>query len=126
MQYAAFDPDFQENQKALKAGIEEIGDRFVTKNDAPPFFGYLVSKLDEKRRPGITMFYGNDGHLMILRIFSQPEYPRIAYMYCVENNLRYGGKEFESGELMSVSIRVSEKEDFYFQPDGKFSGHNTF
>lgn len=81
-----------------------------------------MSKLDEERRPRITMFYGSDGHLITVRLFSQPEYPRIAYIYCVENNLPSGDKVFKSGELMSVSFRVSREKEFYFNADGKCTG----
>jgi hypothetical protein len=68
------------------------------------------------------MFYGSDGHLITVRLFLQPEYPRIAYIYCVENNLPSGDKVFKSGELMSVSFRVSREKEFYFNVDGKCKG----
>ena len=122
--YATVDPDFQENQQALKAGIEEVDGRFITKNDE--LSGYLVSKLDKRRRPLITMFYRDDGRLMYIRLFSGMEYPRVAYIYCVEDNCRDGDKIYQPGELRSISLRVSEREEFYFLPDGKFTGRFEF
>lgn len=127
-QYPAFDPDFQENKKALEAGKESarIDNRFISRNPEPPI-GYLVSKIDQRYRPLVTMFYGNDGHLISVRLFSQPEYPRIAYIYCVdEEDCRYDNKEYRSGDLMSISCRVSDNEEFYFLPDGKCTGRVRF
>ena len=120
-QYAAVDPDFEENQKALKLGIEELGDRFITKNDEPPV-SYVVS-FD---KDGKTMFYGSDGHLLAVRTVSGFDYPRSKYIYCVASTCDNDGEEVKSGELMSVSIDVSDNEVFYFLPDGRCTGHLTY
>jgi len=48
--YPARDPDFEENQQALRAGREQIGDRFVTASPEP-YTGYVVSKLGKNNRP---------------------------------------------------------------------------
>src|SRR3989338_7678276 len=53
--YPTQDPDFHENKRAIKAGQQRVGGRFVTENPEPPI-GYVVSKMDEKGRPTITMF----------------------------------------------------------------------
>ena len=123
--YQVFDPNFEENQKAIQDGQKRVSDRYITKNSEPPI-SYVVSKLDEKGRPTITMFYGNDGHLVTIRLFSSLDYPRVSYIYCVEDNLRNGDKIFRSGELMSVSFRPSEHEEYYFLPDKRFSGRVKF
>ena len=118
--YAAVDPDFEENQKALKLNIETVGNRFITKND-DPIISYIVSYMDDK-----TMFYGSDGHLLAVRTVSGFDYPRIKYIYCVADTCDNDGKEAKSGELMSVSVDVSDNEVFYFLPDGRCTGHLTY
>lgn len=121
-QYPASDPDFKENQQALKAGQEEVGNRFVTANAEPPI-AYVVSGLDQKGRQLSTMFYGSDGRLLAVRIFSQVDYPKTAFIYCVDNCDEGEGKTHKSGELMSVSFHPSEAEVFYFLPNGQCTGH---
>ncbi len=123
--YPAFDPNFQEDQKAIQAGQKRVGNRFVTKNPEPPV-SYVVSELSEKGRPITTMFYGGDGHLVTIRLFSSLDYPRVSYIYCVGDNVRDGNKIFRSGELMSVSFRPSENEEYYFLPNKHFSGRVKF
>jgi len=124
-QYPASDPDFQENQNALKTGRGRVGNRFVSSNPEPPV-GYVVSTLDKKGHPIITMFYRKDGSLLSVRLFSRPEYPRVAYIYSVEAAYQEMGKEFKPGELLSVSFHISGREAFYFNPDGQCTGHVKF
>jgi len=121
--YPAFDPNVMENQKAIREGRQRVANRFVTPNPEPPA-GYVVSELNAKGYPRITMFYGTDGHLMSIREFSRSELPRTAYIYCInEKDCKFGNKEYKAGELISVSLHLSGREAFYFTPDGKLSGH---
>ena len=123
--YPLIDPDLQENQRALKEGQGRVGDRFISSNPEPPV-GYVVSKLDERNRPRITMFYKKDGRLLSVRLFSKPDYPRVAYIYCAEDGYVEDGKEYKAGELMSVSFHISGREAFYFRPNGRCTGHVKF
>lgn len=123
--YASQDPDFLENQEAIKRGQERVEDRYVTQNPEPPI-GYVVSRLNKKGKPTITMFYAGDGRLMSMRLFSDLDYPRTAYIYCIEDHLTSGKRVYRSGELMSVSFRPSKHEEFYFTPEQEFSGRVTF
>jgi len=117
-QYPTIDPDFAENQEAIKKGQEFIKDRYITVNTEPPM--YVVSKLDNKKDPQITMFYGMDGHLLVVRLFSSPDYPRASYMYCIGDT--ENGK-YQPGELRSVEFHVSLADTYFFGPDGSFRGH---
>ncbi|MBL7073300.1 MAG: hypothetical protein ISS33_05950 [Candidatus Omnitrophica bacterium] len=123
-QYPTLDPNFEENQKALReGGRQRIADRFITANPVPPIY-YVVSKLGNKGDVQSTMFYGKDGRLLSVRLFSCPGYPRVAYFYCVDKeSCRWKDEEYEPGELMSVSLHVSGSEAFYFRHDSRFSGH---
>ena len=121
--YPAFDPNVMENQKAIREGRQRVANRFVTPNPEPPV-GYVVSEVNDKGYPSITMFYGTDGHLVSVREFSGSKFPRTAYIYCInEEDCKYGNKEYKAGELMSVSLHLPGTEAFYFTPDGKMTGH---
>ena len=114
--YPSFDPDFEENQKALEENKQRIGDRFITRE--PSVGGYMVSKIDDKWRPLISMAYSNTGELLTARLFSSGIYPRKAYVYVVKGNDRY-----KPGQLLFVSLHVSKHEVYNFNPEGKCTGH---
>ena len=121
--YPTNDPYYEEHQKALAEGTQDLGNRFISKNPEPPV-GYVVSELDRKRTPRVTFFYGDDGHLVSLRLFSKNRYPRVAYIYCVnERDCQDGDLKYKTGEIMSVSLHLSAREAFYFRPDGTCTGH---
>ncbi|MEI8349475.1 MAG: hypothetical protein WCI77_04935 [Candidatus Omnitrophota bacterium] len=117
-QYPAVDPDFDENQQAIKKGQQSIKDRFVTIDTQLPV--YVVSKMDNKKNQQITMFYGMDGRLLIVRLFSSPDYPRASYMYCVGDT--ENGK-YQPGQLRSFEFHVSLGHTYFFGADGSFQGH---
>jgi len=122
-QYSAIDPNFEENQKALREGRTRVADRFITANSEPSI-GYVVSKMDDGDNVRSTMFYGKDGRLLSVRLFSRQSYPRTAYIYCVDKeSCRRKNEVYEPGDLMSVSLHISGREKFYFKQNGRFSGH---
>lgn len=120
--YPSKDPNFEENQQALKDNKEMVGDRFITAND-DPLIAYVVSKLDKQGRPLVTMFYGKDGHLNGVRLFSNIDYPKSAYIYCMQDECNTGKNKYGVGDLMSVSFHPSEREVFYFSPDRQLDAH---
>lgn len=120
--YPSQDPNFEENQRALQNNEKRVDDRFITANPEPPI-GYVVSKIDAKGHALITYFYGADGRLITVRLFSAPDYPRSAYIYCIESECADAEKKYKAGELLSVSFHVSDREVFYFGPDGHLNAH---
>lgn len=124
-EYPAYDPQFTENMQAIQSGGGRFGDRFVTANPEPPV-SYIVSKMGSGGAPSITMFYGTDGRLISVRLFSRQEYPRTAYAYCVADGLDNGGRIYRSGELMGVAFHVAGNEMFYFDTEGKLTDHVRF
>jgi hypothetical protein len=118
-QFPSFDPDFTENQKALREGRERVKDRFVT--NEPSIGAYIVSKLDDKSHPKITMMYNNEGQLLTIRLFSGSVYPRKAYTYVVK-----GDEQHKPGKLLMVSFHVSSREMFNFTPQGECTAHINF
>ena len=118
--YPAKDPDFEENQQALKENKNRVSDRFVT---AEPPIGYVVSKLNKEGHAKITFFYKQDGQLIALRLFSTADFPHSAYIYCAANECIEGDLKYQTGELMSVSFHPSDIEVFYFRPDGHLNAH---
>lgn len=120
--YPSQDPDFEANQAALREGKGLVDDRFVSANPEPPI-GYVVSHLDQNRQARFTHFYGKEGHLISVRLFSGPGFPRSAYIYCAEQECRDADPHYVRGELMSVSFHVSPSEVFYFNPEGHLNAH---
>ena len=114
--YPSFDPDFIENQKALKENKQKVGDRYVTME--PSIGGYMVSKIDDKGYPLITMAYSNAGELLTVRLFSSNSYPKNAYVYVVK-----GDNKYKPGQLLFVSFHVSNHEMYNFNPEGKCTAH---
>ncbi|MBU1121357.1 MAG: hypothetical protein ABIH71_03390 [Candidatus Omnitrophota bacterium] len=123
-QYPAIDPYYETHQKALENGEEKVSGRFITKNSKPPI-SYVVSQWDKKGLR-ITMFYKENGKLDSIRLFSNPGYPTVASIYCVEDSCQNGDEKYKSGELMSIALHPSNSETFYFRPDGQFNGHVKF
>lgn len=117
-QYPPIDPDFAENQQAIKKGQEYVKDRFITVHTEPPM--YVVSKINNKRIPQITMFYGMDGKLLVVRLFSSSDYPRASYIYRVGDT--ENGK-YQPGQLNSFEFHISLTDSYAFGPDGSFRGH---
>jgi len=114
--YPAFDPDFVENQKALKENRRRVGDRFITME--PSIKGYMLSRIDASGHPTITMAYSNTGELLTVRLFSSDTYPKKAYVYIVK-----GDNAYKPGQLLFVSFHVSDHEMYNFNPEGKCTAH---
>lgn len=114
--YPATDPDFIENQKALKNNRQRVADRFITME--PSINGYMVSKMDDKGHPSITMAYSNTGELLTVRLFSSNTYPRKACVYIVK-----GDNTYKPGQLLFVSFHVSDHEMYDFNSEGKCTAH---
>jgi len=119
------DPNFTENQRAIHdTPAAHIGNRFVTA--APPSqrpIGYVVSTLDDQDRQVETMYYEPNGRLFFVRLFSSPEYPRTAAIYCGQDECLNAGTIYRKGQLVSVTFQVSESEEFVFDPTGLLRRH---
>lgn len=124
--YPPRDPHFQENQQAIGNGVQKVGDRFVSKDPESPV--YLVSEFNEAGLQSITMSYTDDGHLVGLRLFSHPNYPRTGYVYCAEKECpgKKEGETFKKGELMFLSFFPSHGEVFNFSDDGILTFHERY
>jgi hypothetical protein len=114
--FPAKDPNYEENLLALRKGRSWLKNRFVTSNP----YGYVVSEEDEKGKQKITFFYNQKGELMIVRLFSNPDFPRTEYLYCAQKQCAGNKKMHEKGELIRVTFHPSITELFYFNPDGSF------
>ena len=120
--YPKQDPNFKENQEALKKGEQIVDNRFVTDSPGPPV-GYIVSDMIGKGIADMTTFYYPDGRALSIRVFSGPKLPRAAYIYCLDICDSGKGEIYQTGELVSVAWHVSDREVFYFSPKGKLNGH---
>lgn len=99
------DPKFNENQSMLLKGITELNDRKLAKfSDG----SYAVMYYDDRKN---TYYYSSDGTLTHNEIRTGTEYPYKAYKYST------------NGELVNMSLKVSEKETFIFTPKGKLLAH---
>lgn len=78
----------------------------------------MVSKIDDKGHPLITMAYSNAGELLSVRLFSSDSYPRKAYVYVVK-----GDNKYKPGQLLFVSFHVSDHEMYNFNSEGKCTAH---
>ena len=96
-----------------------MGNRFVT--NEPSIRGYIVSELDDKFHPLISMAYSNSGEPLTVRLFSGTGYPRKAYVYVIK-----GDEKYKPGQLLFVSFHVSGKEMFNFNSEGKCTAHVKF
>ena len=121
-QYPQVDPDYEDNMQALKNGRKMVGNRFISLNPVPPI-AYVVSPINDKGNQEKTMFYREDGHLLSIRLFSAPDYPRIATFYCVDEQCREVNKCYSRGELSGVSFHVTMGETFFFHPSGECVAH---
>ena len=124
--YPSQDPNFEENQAALKQDNKHVGGRFVTKATAGNYVVFEEIKEGEGSLPAQTMFYNKNGHLISIRLSPQKDYPRVAYIYCVQNECEHrkgGGPAYQSGSLMSVSLHLENGEMFYFTDGGELIRH---
>jgi len=122
-QYSAIDPNFEENQKALREGRIRVADRLIIAYTEPSK-GYAVSKMDDGDNICSSMFYEKDGRLLSVQLFSRQGYPRTACTYCVDKkSYRRKNEVYEPGELMRVSLHISDEEQFYFKQNGHFVAH---
>lgn len=124
-QYPRVDPDYEDNMQALINGRAMVSNRYVTLNPVPPI-AYVVSIVNDKGNQEKTMFYRDDGHLLSIRLFSAPDYPRIATFYCVDEQCKEGNKLYSRGQLSGVSFLVTRRESFLFNPSGECIAHVEF
>jgi len=99
------DSDREKNLFALYKGITKLNDRTLAlfSDDS-----YGVIYNDDKKH---VWYYKNDGTLMYAEEKASLEYPYRTYKYTPE------------GELVNMTMRVSEKETFIFDKLGNLLGH---
>ena len=101
----AIDSNYDQNIGALLKGITKLNDRTLAKfSDG----SYGVNYYND---PTHVYYYDKSGTLINAEIKTSLEYPYRTYKYAPD------------GELVTMTMRVSEEETFIFNPHGKLLGH---
>lgn len=99
------DSDYDKNINSILKGITKLNDRTLAKfSDGSYGVNYY-------KDPSHVYYYDKDGTLINAEIKTSLEYPYRTYKYAPD------------GELVTMTMRVSEQETFIFNPHGKLLGH---
>ncbi len=99
------DTNHQENYSSLLKGITKLNDRTLG------LFSDDTYAINYYNDPKHVWYYDKSGTLINTEIKTSLSYPYRSYKYTPE------------GELVNMSMRVSENETFIFSPLGKLLGH---
>lgn len=99
------DPNYKENKSMLLKGITELKDRKLGKfSDG----SYAIMYYSDVKN---TYYYSPEGILTHNEVKSEINYPFKSYRYT------------PAGDLVNMSLKVSEDETFIFTPNGKLIAH---
>ena len=102
---SGIDSEYDKNINSLLQGITKLNDRILAKfSDG----SYGVSYYND---PTHVYYYDKSGTLINAEVKVSLEYPYRTYKYNPD------------GELVTMTMRVSEDETFIFNPQGKLLGH---
>ena len=99
------DKNYKENYSALLKGITKLNDRTLG------LFSDGSYAVNYKNDSSHVWYYDKDGFLINTEMRTSTRYPYRSYKYTPD------------GELVNMSLRVSEKETFIFSPFGGLLGH---
>ena len=99
------DPNYNQNYNYILKGLTKLSDRTLAKfSDGSYGVNYKKDILH-------VYYYDKDGTLISAEIKTSVEFPYRTYKYNPD------------GELVTMTMRVSENETFIFNPHGKLLGH---
>ncbi len=116
-QYGVRDPQFEAHQPLLAAGGGKLGKQVITVFDSG---NYAVVDYSEGNHPP-AFYYSVAGYLRFVQYDSGGEFPSKSYKHCAGSLCEALG--YPSGQLLTVSVAVSETESFIFDPTGRLLAH---
>jgi hypothetical protein len=110
-QYSSLDPNFLENQQAVKKGGGQSHGRTVTVFHQGNSIYYGVD----------GRFYLENGALIAVQFTVGEGYPKKVYKHAASNIFETSG--IQSGQLMTVGITIRPEESFLFDAKGRLLAH---
>ena len=100
-----FDPNYEENKKLIKQGINETNDRRIT------YFATKRYCITYKNNPYISYYYNFNGIINHIEVAQNKKLPLKSALYDI------------NGKLIRIVLSVSNNDSYIFFPNGQLESH---